>query len=220
MRARFLATLALLALPLAPARADEQASTPAAAPSPLRDLIDAQDRRYEQRFKGVEDIAQERDKKYAALRQDDKEAVKDALSAANKAVDAALQAAEKAVTKAEAASEKRFEGVNEFRKQLNDQAATFLPRSEYDAQGKVIASLATRLEGFVLRTELEAQKELVAALTVRMAQMESARLGTKEGISGSWDVVLALIGVAGIVFGIVVSIRAAKQGPREGAAPH
>ncbi len=42
----------------------------------------------------------------------------------------ALAAADKAVTKAETATEKRFEGVNEFRQTLADQANTLLPRSE------------------------------------------------------------------------------------------
>ena len=51
---------------------------------------------------------------------------------ADKAIQAALVSAEKAVTKAENASEKRFEGVNEFRKTLSDQASTFIPRGEYD----------------------------------------------------------------------------------------
>ncbi len=42
----------------------------------------------------------------------------------------ALAAADKAVTKAETATEKRFEGVNEFRATLADQAARLLPREE------------------------------------------------------------------------------------------
>ena len=42
----------------------------------------------------------------------------------------ALAAADKAVTKAEIATEKRFEGVNEFRSTLADQAARLMPREE------------------------------------------------------------------------------------------
>jgi hypothetical protein len=45
----------------------------------------------------------------------------------------ALAASEKAVTKAEAASEKRFDAVNEFRRTLGDQAASFLQRETFDA---------------------------------------------------------------------------------------
>lgn len=52
---------------------------------------------------------------------------------ANKeAINAALLAAEKAVAKAEAAAEKRFEGVNEFRAQLADQARTLASSEKLD----------------------------------------------------------------------------------------
>lgn len=46
------------------------------------------------------------------------------------AVNAALTAAKEAVNKAEVAAEKRFDAANEFRGQLSDQAATFMPRLE------------------------------------------------------------------------------------------
>lgn len=53
-----------------------------------------------------------------------------AIAAQDKAVQIAMIASEKAVVKAEIAAEKRFESVNEFRGQLADQAATFMPRAE------------------------------------------------------------------------------------------
>lgn len=79
-----------------------------------------------------------------------KVAVDAALAAADRAVAAALAAAEKAVAKAEGAAERRFEGVNEFRKQLSDQASTFYPREAAeqrlgDLAGK-IESMGTRLD--------------------------------------------------------------------------
>lgn len=85
------------------------------------------DLRYEQRFK-----AQERamEKAFEAA----ESATNRAFEAADKAVQAALAAQEKAVNKAETATEKRFEAVNEFRAQLADQAALFLPRKEYQVQ--------------------------------------------------------------------------------------
>ena len=64
------------------------------------------------------------------------------FEAQEKAVDYALGAADRAVNKAELATEKRFEGVNEFRQQLADQARTFMPRAETELQ---IATLAERL---------------------------------------------------------------------------
>jgi hypothetical protein len=50
----------------------------------------------------------------------------------DRAVTAALNAAKEAVVKAETAANKRFEAQNEFRDQLRDQAATFMPRTEAD----------------------------------------------------------------------------------------
>ena len=62
------------------------------------------------------------------------------FDAMEKAVDAALAAAEKANDKADTATEKRFEGVNEFRDQLKDQAATFITRVEVDARDRGLNS--------------------------------------------------------------------------------
>jgi len=72
---------------------------------------------------------------------DQNKAVEAALIAADKAVQAALLAAKEAVTKAEVATEKRFDGVNEFRAQLADQAATFMPRAEYTIQHRSLADI-------------------------------------------------------------------------------
>ena len=55
------------------------------------------------------------------------------FEAQSQAIASALLAAEKAVTKADAATEKRFDGVNEFRRTLSDQAATFVTKTEFNA---------------------------------------------------------------------------------------
>lgn len=65
---------------------------------------------------------------WKALRRDDQAAVASALSAA-----------ERAATKADNAMEKRFDGVNEFRAALADQASNLMPRAEYAAQHKALA---------------------------------------------------------------------------------
>lgn len=62
-----------------------------------------------------------------------KQAVDVAFMAAKEAVQTALAAAKEAVAKAEVAYEARFALMNEFRQQLNDQAATFMPRTEAEA---------------------------------------------------------------------------------------
>ena len=69
------------------------------------------------------------------------------LMANDKAVQIAMVASEKAVVKAEAAAEKRFEAVNEFRGQLADQAATFMPRAEAEQRLLALAEKITDLTG-------------------------------------------------------------------------
>ena len=76
-------------------------------------------------------ILHDRDERYA-----------ERFSSQEKSVDTALAAAEKAVTKAETATEKRFDGVNEFRQTLSDQAREFMPRKEMEG---IIGTMMSRL---------------------------------------------------------------------------
>lgn len=62
-------------------------------------------------------------------------AIDSALLAAKELNAQALQAANERFAAFVAATDKRFESVNEFRGTLSDQAATLLPRTEYD-QGR------------------------------------------------------------------------------------
>lgn len=94
----------------------------------LRVLVEANDRRYKQRFG------------------DQERAVAAALAAQEKAVAAALKAAETAVSKAESAAEKRFDSVNEFRATLADQTATLMPRSETDIRLTALGDRLTAAE--------------------------------------------------------------------------
>jgi hypothetical protein len=57
---------------------------------------------------------------------------------------AAFAGAEKAIAKAETATERRFEGVNEFRAQLSDQAARFVTRDELGALENKMVGLIER----------------------------------------------------------------------------
>lgn len=70
------------------------------------------------------------EKKNDQIRAADISANEQRFKAQEQAVAFALQASEKATTKADTANEKRFDGVNEFRSQLKDQAGTFLTRNE------------------------------------------------------------------------------------------
>ncbi len=115
----------------------------------LSKLIDANDLRYQQRY----------DAQQTALR--------DALSSQEKAVNAALIAAQQAVTKAEVAAEKRFDAVNEFRAQLADQAAGFMPRGEYQVMHDALIERVVKTENYMLQNMGQEQgRSAVVALIV------------------------------------------------------
>lgn len=100
-----------------------------------------------------------------------------------KAVSAALASAEKAVSTANVANEKRFESVNEFRAQLTDQTATFLPRKEYDARHETLESR-------------------VSELTDRMNRSD----GQQKGSDLTIGKIYAAIAAVGAILGILVLV--------------
>jgi hypothetical protein len=89
----------------------------------------------------------------------------------------ALIAAEKAVAKAETANEKRFESVNEFRKTLSDQTASFPSRVELQALADRVSDLATRMD----KTE-----------------------GKSSGLNAGWAYLIAAAGIVVAVIALVV----------------
>jgi len=111
-------------------------------------------------------------------------ALRDALTAQEKAVNAALLAAQTAVQKAESAAERRFESVNEFRAQLNDQATTLMPRGE----------------ALVL---INAQAEKITILEGRVNSMG----GRSAGLSEGWGYLVGAVGVILAIAGIVLATR-------------
>lgn len=93
-----------------------------------------------------------------------------------------LASSDKAVQKAETATERRFESVNEFRAQLTDQAATFIPRAEaeqrirqnaekIDALAEVVDKLATRIDVREGRSggHIDSTKNLVTLIGIGLA---------------------------------------------------
>ena len=93
----------------------------------------------------------------------------------------ALASADKAVLKAETATEKRFEGVNEFRQQLADQARNFM----------------TRVEALAV---LERHSERIQEVTDRLNRAEGQGQGRDKGRAGLY----AAIGAVGVLITIFV----------------
>lgn len=110
----------------------------------------------------------------------------------------ALGAADKAVAKAERATDERFRGVNEFRAQLADQTATFIPRMEAEQR-------------------IRQNAEKITALDVAVQRL-TARIDTGEGRTGGHgDSMRNLMTVAGIgvavvsVIAVIVGIYLANR---------
>lgn len=101
------------------------------------------------------------------------------------AVKIAVSNSEKAIGKAEIATEKRFEGVNEFRQTLADQAAALMPRAEYAVQHMGLADKIVSVENRInqLREELSG--------------IQARGSGVKD--TWGWIVAIAAIVVAGLV---------------------
>jgi len=148
---------------------DDAALTPAIVQRHLLAILDERDRRYAERFEAQQ------------------LGVKDALAAQEKAVTAALTAADRAVAKAENASERRFEGVNEFRATLADQAANLMPRAEAEARMRSLSD------------KLDAQQKVIDT-------QQGARAGTHD----SWGY---LVGFAGLVL-VLINIYLATKGTK------
>lgn len=96
----------------------------------------------------------------------------------------ALKAAEKAVVKAEVATDKRFEGVNEFRETLSDQANTFMTRHEYSAAHDALV-------------------EKVEAI----AKIQDNAVGHSQGLTAGWGYLVAAVGLAVAIVTVIIATR-------------
>ena len=127
-----------------------------------------------------------------------------AFKAAEQAVAVALANAEKATAKAEAASNARFESVNEFRKALTDQTATFIPRAEYDTAHAALAERVT------------SNADRVAALELRLTSRLDRGEGTEAGAAGQrgeqrLNLSQVIAGIATIVAVVTLVLYLAKK---------
>lgn len=134
----------------------------------------------------VEAVATERDRRYGERFDAQQEAVKiaivaaaarfnDHLEAVKEANEAAFESSNKAIEKAEYAQAKRNEVANEFRAQLGDQAATLMPRKEYETSHR---SLEDKLEArvHIVDTRLEEVRRSVVDLNTSMMPRTEVRL--------------------------------------------
>ena len=115
------------------------------------------------------------------------ERTKERFIATDRSVSAALSASDKAVTKAELATEKRFEGVNEFRATLADQAAMLLPRAEYNVQHLALMDRTSAAER-------------------RIGTIEDKGVGKSLGLSLLGQIVLGIIATIAMMAVVIEAI--------------
>jgi hypothetical protein len=114
-----------------------------------------------------------------------------ALTAADRAVITAMTAAEKATAKAEIAADKRFDAVNEFRAQLNDQAQRFMTRGEAEAQHLGI-------------------NDKIALIVVNVQQLQSRmdmQAGQAKGLDKGWTILVGVVGFSSTIVALVLRFK-------------
>ncbi len=123
----------------------------------------------------------------------------------------ALAASDKAVTKAETATEKRFDAVNEFREQLNDQSKSFVARNEFEAQrsGLVekVDSLADVLSKSIPRLEAETRWTLMAKQIDDLRLFTAGLTGKTQGSNALFGYIVGGVGLLAAVIAILTRIK-------------
>lgn len=133
---------------------------------------------------------------------DMREMLSERFNTQTKAVDAAFAAQQAAITAAAAASERRFEGINEFRAQLSDQAATLMSRAE----------ATVRLDGLNEKVEAEAlrQTQRVNELERQVRSRLDLSQGAKTGFTDSVKLFFAAVSVVIALIAAVATVMATR----------
>ncbi len=130
--------------------------------------------------------------------------------AGDKASDLALSTMEKAVNKAEASVERRFEGVNEFRKTLSDQTATFLPRVEYTARHDALINSinenTSKITLLLPRTEFDNRHETLIARITALEKFRAEVGGRSDTVSTAGTLLYSIVIAGAAIIGVVVTL--------------
>lgn len=132
-------------------------------------------------------------------------------------LDQRFQAQQNAVDELKTTTTQRFEGVNEFRAQLADQARTFMGRDEsisrHERNSETMTAMGVRHDNEIrlMRERFESElKGLRDRHETDMAGVNS-RLdlgqGRSTGIDKAWGYVIGLVGLAGGIVGLVIATR-------------
>jgi hypothetical protein len=131
-------------------------------------------------------------------------------------VQSALASAEKAVIKAEKDAKQRFKSVNEFRDQLRDQAATFMPRLEaeqrIDGNTRVIAELDRRFTDEIhnLASRLDLKQGIDSGAAVQKADTAGQASDRRQANTVLINGLQLLVAVLAVALTLAVYIAAHK----------
>lgn len=147
---------------------------------------------------------------YRTLIDSQAEKVALALDATKEAIGKAEVATSKAIDKESSANADRFASVNEFRQQLNDQARSFMPRTEAlqlaDQATTRLRELAEIVPGLATRQEVilmtDRYSERIGELNDRITRVEALAQGAQANKSS----IIAAIGVVGVLITIAVVV--------------
>jgi len=127
------------------------------------------------------------------------------------AIDAAFAAQQAAVNKAEVAAEKRFESINEFRAQLGDQAATFVPRQEAEAaigrNTERVKELFDTVNTHVSRVEWAAANDRLTEQVRDLADHQNRNSGRGAGLNAGWVYILGALAALGTVMSLYLALK-------------
>jgi hypothetical protein len=144
-------------------------------------LINANDRRYEQRFTAQQEATAAAFAALSKAMDASDRRYEQRFIAQQEALAAAFAAAQQAINKAEVSVERRLEGTNEWRAAMNDRERNFMPRLESEQRA---AALEDRL----------------AVLSERV----TASTGRTRGIGDSWRYLFGALGVVAAVISAIV----------------
>ena len=125
-----------------------------------------------------------------ALIRAERERVDARFKAIENAVSTAFSESQKAITKAEIATEKRFEGVNEFRLTLSDQAAQFVTRD-------TLAATAEKLQAGIDRNHTD-QEQFARRLETMSGETQGSRI-TKASLYSALGLGIGAISVIVVI---------------------
>ncbi len=129
----------------------------------------------------------ERDRRYAEV-----------AAAQARAVDAAFASAKEAVLKAEAANAARFASVNEFRGQLNDQAAHFIARAEVEQRMDAMRAQ--------LQLQIDGNSAQIAGVMRNQSEGAGRRAASDSVRVMTFGIIAAVVGAIGVILAIVVAV--------------